>query len=263
MESIFGKIQEIVSEGRPAALATIVECRGSTPRKPGARMIVYPNGTIDGTIGGGALEKQAIEEALQVLAEGAPKLIRIVLHDDVPGSGVGICGGEASVFLERIGSAPRLLIFGAGHVGRMLARMAEEFDFTIAVFDDRREFADPALFSPRVKVHCAPFGQAIELLKPTPEDYIVIMTYGHEHDGQLLRDALKTPAKYVGMIGSRKKCLKIKEDLVKEGFTPQQIERAAAPIGLPIGAHTPAEIAVSILAQLIQVANGLSPDGED
>lgn len=255
MTSIFQRIQELIDEGRPAALATVVESSGSTPRKPGARMIVYPDGSIEGTVGGGSVEKHVIEEALTLIEKGESRLIHIDLRENKSDSVGGICGGEMRVFIEIIGNAARLLILGAGHVGRTLARMAKELDFRVVVYDDREEQAAPDQFPSEAKVICGPFEKAMETMQPASRDYIAIMTYNHALDESLLKDALETPAKYVGMIGSKTKSRQVKEHLANQGVSQERLDAVHAPIGLPIGAHSPAEIAVSILSEIVKVTN--------
>ncbi len=257
MIPIFSRVQKIIDEGQVAALATVVESHGSTPRKPSARMIIFRDGTIEGTVGGGALEKKVIDEAAEVIKTGQPKLVEIELQDNTPHSVGGICGGGVKIFLEKIGNIPRLFIFGAGHVGQTLARMAVEFDWEVVVYDDREEFTNPANFPEYVKTVHAPFEEALERLQPTEQDYIVIVTYKHANDSTVLKQALQYPARYIGMIGSELKCVRIKDKLLDEGVSEEHLQRVVAPIGLDIGAHAPNEVAVSILAQLIRVMNGL------
>ncbi|RJP34239.1 MAG: xanthine dehydrogenase [Candidatus Omnitrophota bacterium] len=255
MERIFARIQELFDQHNAAVLATVVESHGSTPRKSGSRMIVFPDGAIEGTIGGGGLEKKVIQEALAVFQSGESKLVHIALRENEPTSVGGICGGELRVFLERIGTLPRLLIFGAGHVGQTLARMAGEIELQVVVYDDRVEFIRPELFPPYVKIVHGSFDQAMETLQPARDDFIVVVTYQHANDQQVVRQALDTPARYIGMIGSEIKCMRIRENMREQGVLQEQLDRIHAPIGLPIGGHTPAEVAISILAQVVQVMN--------
>ncbi|MBN2329230.1 MAG: XdhC family protein [Candidatus Omnitrophica bacterium] len=252
MTSLFGRAQELLDENRTAALATVVETKGSSPRKPGARMIVYPDGSIEGTVGGGGLEKRVIEESLALMKKGESRLLHISLHDQAPGASEGMCGGEMRVFIESIGGAPRLLILGAGHVARTLARMAVELDLNVMVYDNREEYADDKYFPSQVRVIHGPFENAMERLEPAPRDSIVIMTYNHEWDQSLLKDALETSAGYVGMIGSQTKCKQIRDNLTKLGIPGERLRQAHAPIGLPIGGHAPAEISISILGEMIR-----------
>lgn len=255
MRPTFLRIQQLVDERIPSALATVVESSGSTPRKPGSRMIIFPDASIEGTVGGGALEKSVIDRATELIKSGESKLVEIELRENTPHSVGGICGGALKVFIETLGMAPRLLIFGAGHVALTMAQMAQELDLQIVVYDDREEFARPERFPLNVKVICGPFEQAMEILQPTPMDYITIVTYKFTLDALVLQHALETPAHYIGMIGSEVKCLRVMNDLSKAGVPQEKLDRVHAPIGLPIGAHTPAEVAVSILAQIVQIMN--------
>lgn len=255
MRSIFQRIQELYEEGRAAALATVVEASGSTPRKPGARMIVYPDGSIEGTVGGGGVEKRVIEEALNVIEKGQSRLIHMDLREKKSDTVGAVCGGELRIFVEAIGNVPRLLILGAGHVGRTLAGMAAELDLRVVVYDDREEQTDRDQFPPGTRVICGPFKKAMDAIQPTTRDYIAVMTYSHTLDESLLRDALETPAKYVGMVGSKTKCQRVKERLASQGVSQERLNDVHAPIGLPIGAHTPAEIAISILGEIVKEAN--------
>ncbi|HPP03020.1 MAG TPA: XdhC/CoxI family protein [bacterium] len=257
MISIFRRVQELYEEGRPAALCTVVQSAGSTPQKPGARMIVYPDGSIEGTVGGGALEKRVIEEARKVIETGESHLIPIELREHQPHSVGGVCGGEMTVFVEKIGTWPRLLILGGGHVGQTLSRMAAELPLQIVVYDDREEYADPERFPPGVKTVCGPFENAMETLQPTSQDYIAIMTYKYTLDELLVKAAVNTPAKYIGMIGSEMKCRRVRDDLTDQGVPKEKLDRVHAPIGIEIGAHTPPEVAVSILGEIVQVMNGM------
>jgi xanthine dehydrogenase accessory factor len=245
----------LYDERIPAAVATVVESQGSTPRKPGSRMIVFPDGRIEGTVGGGALEKRVIEVAQEILRTGEPQLVPIELRENAPHSVGGVCGGALRVFIEPVGTPPRLLVFGAGHVGQTLAEMTRELDLQVVVYDDREEYAQAERFPAHVKVVCGPFPEAMSRLQPTSGDLIAIMTYQFMKDEQLLKDALETPARYIGMIGSELKCLRVMNDLKKLGVAPERLDGVHAPIGLPIGAHTPAEVAVSILAQIIRTLN--------
>lgn len=255
MTPIYTRIQQLSDERIACAVATVVESSGSTPRKPGSRMIVFPDGSIEGTVGGGALEKSVIEEARRAIENGESRLVYIELRENTPNSVGGVCGGDMRVFIEPIGKGPRLLIFGAGHVGQTIARMAQELDFQIVVYDDRPEFAVPERFPEGVKTVCGPFTEAVAKLQPTNQDYIAIMTYKFTLDAQILKDAVETPARYIGMIGSEVKCMRVMNDLSKQGVAQEKLDKVYAPIGLPIGAHTPAEVAVSILAQVVQIMN--------
>lgn len=218
-------------------------------------MIVFPDQSIEGTVGGGALEKRVIDEAITSIKSNQNKLIQIDLRENSEHSVGGICGGDLKVFVEVLGQTPRLLIFGAGHVGQTLAEMAHPLELDIEIYDDRDEFTRPERYPKGVKPFCVPFEEAITKANPKPCDFIVIMTYKFTHDSQLLYDALQTQAHYIGMIGSDIKCMRVINDLKKKGVTQEKLDFVHAPIGLDIGAHTPAEVAVSTLAEIIKVSN--------
>lgn len=257
MFEVYSRVVEIDKKGKAAALCTVVESKGSTPRKPGSRMIVYPDGSIESTVGGGALEKKVITEALAVIEQGEAKLLHIALRENEADSVGGICGGELQVFIEPIGTQSRLIIFGGGHVGCTLAQIAQHLDVKLVVIDDRDAQSLPGQFPDSAEVLCIPFEQALERIKPSPRDYVVIMTYKYTHDMEILNQALQTQAKYIGMIGSEVKCMRVMHELGQRGVSLEQLNRVHAPIGLPIGAHNPAEVAVSVMAQIVKVMNGI------
>ncbi len=256
--SIFQRIQELFEEGKSAILATVVESTGSTPRKPGARMIVFPDGAIEGTIGGGAMEKKVIDEAMALMGSNESRLLHIDLRENKSDSVGAVCGGELRIFIEPIGTVPRLIVFGAGHVGQTLSRMARELNLQVVIYDDREEYAQPDRFPSDVKVICASFESSMEILKPTSLDFLAIMTYRYNHDELIARMALQSSARYVGMIGSELKCMRVRDQLLAQGVSRERVNELHAPIGIPIGGHTPAEVAVSVLAEIVQESNRIS-----
>jgi xanthine dehydrogenase accessory factor len=240
-------------------LATVVSTGGSAPREAGARMAVMPDGSIVGTVGGGILEKTVIEDALAVMGEGRPRLARYDLT--VGEGGIGAeCGGRAEVFLEPVGSAPHLMIVGAGHVGLALARLGVDAGFMVSVIDDRPEFAEKAAIPGiRVVARSADDPSLRDLV--TEHTAIAVITRSHMMDREALQNLAETGAFYVGMIGSRKKVAAEMKALTEAGVDPEALARVHAPIGVAIGAETPAEIAVSILAEIIAVRRtGSTPD---
>lgn len=262
MKGIFGLAQQAIDAGRAAVMAVVVESKGSTPRKAGARMLIYADGDIEGSIGGGRMEKLVIEAAMPLFESGGCQLLRFDL-DYESSHGAAACGGATLVFIERIGSPARLLIFGAGHVGRALARFACEMEFQVIVYDDRVEYADSKYFPDSVQVIHGAMEEGIASLKPAGRDCVAIMTYDYRHDQKLLEAAMQTPARYIGMIGSRSKSKVIRQNLLAAGVSQESLERIHAPIGLDIGAHTPAEIAVSVLAEIIQHTQAQPPEDSD
>ncbi len=254
--------------GEAAVLVTIVESRGSAPRHAGALMAVFEQGSLAGTVGGGKVEAVCLERAARVLVEKADAIEDYDLND-VGKNQLGMaCGGSVRVefaylpagedSVERVrrlaDSQPqsRVLLFGAGHVGRALAALLPGLEFGYLVADDRPEFARTEDFPQADAVLCAGVDQVFSQLTVTEEDYIVIMTRGHQHDQEVLRYALATPAGYIGLMGSRRKIAMTRQALEQAGVAPAEFDRVSTPIGLDIGAETPAEIAVSVAAQLIQ-----------
>jgi xanthine dehydrogenase accessory factor len=253
MTDIYQEIVRIRAEGEEAALVTIVSATGSTPREEGAKMLVKADGSSLGTIGGGSLEAQVIEEAIKVIGQGKPKRLRISLTaKELEAEGM-LCGGELEVFIEPILTPPTLYIFGGGHISLPLAKMSKLLGFKIAVIDDRAEFANADRFPEADMTLADDFTKSLPKLKIDKSSYIVIVTRNHQYDDIVLEWAVGTKAKYIGMIGSKAKTKAIFSHLVAKGIAKEQLDRVHAPIGLEINAQTPEEIAVSILAEIIMV----------
>lgn len=258
MEDIYEAIVAARKSGRRAVLATVVATRGSAPRKEGAKMLVKADGTIIGTVGGGSLEHQCHQEAMLLMGGASPKMCHFELtNEDAAQKGM-VCGGIVDVFLEPLVAPPELFIFGGGHISLTLARIGKMCDFRVVVIDDRPEFANPERFPEADETIAGDISSVTGRLAINPNAYIVIVTRGHQHDAQALEWAAATGAAYVGMIGSRKKIATIYAHLKNRGLTQEQLDRVHAPIGLAIGAETPEEIAVSIMAQVIQIRRGES-----
>jgi xanthine dehydrogenase accessory factor len=253
MSDIYQEIVRVKEAGQEAALVTIVAATGSTPREEGAKMLVKADGSIAGTIGGGSLEAQVIEEAVKVIKLGKPKRIHFTLSDKEASEVGMICGGDMEVFIEPILTAPTLFIFGGGHISLPLAKTSRLLGFKIAVIDDRADFASAERFPEAEMVLAGDFSQAFSRLKVDKTSYIVIVTRGHQHDELVLEWAVGTPAKYIGMIGSKTKVKTIFDHLLAKGVPKEKLDSVHSPIGLAIGAQTPEEIAVSILAEIIKV----------
>jgi xanthine dehydrogenase accessory factor len=253
MSDIYQEIVRIKAEGEEAALVTIVSTSGSTPREEGAKMLVKPDGSILGTIGGGSLEAQVIEEAVKVIKQGKPKRLHFALTAKEADEVGMICGGELEVFIEPILISPTLYLFGGGHISLPLAKMGKLLGFKVALIDDRAEFANPDRFPEADILLAEDFTKSFPKLRIGKSSYIVIVTRGHQHDELVLEWAVGTPAKYIGMIGSKTKVETIFSHLLAKGISRKQLGRVHAPIGLKIDAQTPEEIAVSILAEVIKV----------
>jgi xanthine dehydrogenase accessory factor len=255
-EEVLPAAAAALERGEPAALVTIVRSNGSTPQRAGAKMLVFADGRIVGTIGGGCYENDAIGRARDAIATGKPALVKFDLNDDfVQESGL-ICGGQMEVYIDPIAPAPALYIVGAGHVGWHLARMAADAGFRIHVIDDREKFANADRFPAAETIEVDDIAAWLHRADLPPSAYAVVVTRGHAHDFEALRALAARDLRYVGLIGSRAKIARIFEALTAEGMPAECLARVHAPIGLDIGAITPAEIAVSILAELIAVRHG-------
>jgi xanthine dehydrogenase accessory factor len=219
-------------------------------------MLVFADGRTIGTIGGGCYENDAFWKAREAIASGRSALLHYELNDDFAQENGLVCGGQMDVYIDPLTPSPRLYVVGAGHVGWHLARSAAEAGFRIHVVDDREKFANRERFPDAEDVVSAPIPEWLQSADIPPAAYVVIVTRGHQHDLDALRALAPRELKYLGLIGSRAKVVRIFEALMAEGIPADTLARVHAPIGLDIGAVTPAEIAVSILAQLIAVRRG-------
>ena len=253
---LHAKIAELTLQGVPFVLATITEVTGSSPRGVGAKMLVLADGGIVETIGGGALERQVIADALSCMATGESRSERYELREKGDKALGTLCGGEATVFLD-VHSPPRvLLVVGAGHVGQKLAAMGKLLDHQVIVLDPRRDMVTEDRFPDADQlVHGDPANTS-DLVPISATTHIVIVTHGHLHDTDALRSVIGSPAASIGMIGSARKVQKIRAQLLGEGVPEEQLEAVHAPIGLDIGAETPAELALCIMAEIVADASG-------
>jgi xanthine dehydrogenase accessory factor len=248
---IFEEIIAAKNANAPVVMATVVESLGSAPREEGARMLVKQDGTTVGTIGGGAVEKKVLDEARAMMGAAAPKLVKYELQD------IGMaCGGGMSVFLEPLLPAPRLIIFGAGHIGSFLSRIGKMLDFHVTVVDNRPDFASAERLPWADAVIAEDYLQTIGSLSYSESTYMIIVTHKHAHDFEILEQLIRKPFHYLGMIGSRAKVAKAFQQLRDRGISEEIIKKIYSPVGINIGANTPAEIAISIAAELVAVRNG-------
>lgn len=248
---LYEEIVNLRREGRRGALATIINVRGSIPSFNTAKMLVRDDGSIVGTIGGGCVEADVWQAAREVMEEEKPRTLTFNLNQD-PRYDTGlVCGGTLEVYVEPVLPVPSLYIFGAGHVAQNLYKVARLAGFDIHVIDDRDAYANRERFPEAREIIAEDFEQAMSKLNVNESSYIAIVTRGHRDDMRVLRWAVQTPARYVGMIGSRRKVIAIYKELEKEGLPPALFERVKAPIGIEIGAVTPEEIAVAVVAEMI------------
>jgi xanthine dehydrogenase accessory factor len=249
---LFEEIVKLRRAGRRAALATIVHTNGSIPSYESSRMLVREDGSIAGTIGGGCVEAEVWAAAKEVMQNESPRKMVFNLNNDASYDNGLICGGTLEVFVEPILPQPTLYLFGGGHVSMAVAKAASAAGFAIGVVDDREAFANTERFPMALEVHTS-YEEAFAKLHPNAASYLLIVTRGHKEDMRVLAWAVRTEARYVGMIGSKRKVLSVYKALENEGYKPEEFERVFAPMGLEIGALSPEEIAVSIIAELIVV----------
>ena len=246
---IYEEIVRLKTLGRSSALATIVESKGSSPQKQGAKMLVRYDGTTLGTLGGGCIEAEVIQHAKMALQDGKPRTVPFELTEKAGGL---VCGGNLLVFIEPAFADPRLVILGAGHVGKALATLARFSGFRVIVTDDRPEHANRDSVPDAHEIVVSDFPSVFSRVPVDRGTCIVVATRGHNHDLDAVTAALRTDAGYVGLMGSRRKKGLLMNALRDAGFSKEAIGRVIIPIGLPIGSVTPEEIAVSIVAQIIQ-----------
>lgn len=249
---LFEEIVRMRRAGQRGALATIVHTNGSIPSYESSRMLVREDGSIAGTIGGGCVEAEVWAAAKEVIGSEQPRKMAFHLNHDAAYDAGLICGGTLEIFVEPILPQPMLYLFGGGHVSIATARAAGDAGFAIGIVDDREMFANAERFPMAAEIY-ASYEDAFGKIRPNASSYLVIVTRGHKDDMRVLAWAVGTEARYIGMIGSKRKVLSVYDALAKDGFSPAQFERVHAPVGLDIGALTPEEIAVSIVAELIAV----------
>src|SRR6266705_536670 len=249
---LFEEVVKLRHEGKRGALATIVHTNGSIPSYESSRMLVREDGSIEGTIGGGCVEAEVWAAAKEVMQKEAPRKMVFHLNNEANYDNGLICGGTLEVFVEPILPQPVAYLFGGGHVSMAVARAAHAAGFAIAVVDDREAFANKERF-PMAQELFTSYQQAFEKIRPNAASYLVIVTRGHKEDMRVLAWAVRTEARYVGMIGSKRKVLSVYKALENEGYKPEEFERVYAPMGLEIGALSTEEIAISIVAELVAV----------
>jgi xanthine dehydrogenase accessory factor len=247
---IFEEALRLKRQGRISAIATIVECKGSSPQKQGAKMLVRDDGSLMGTLGGGCLEADVVQAALMAMKDGGPMTIPFELTEREGGL---VCGGTVLVYIEPVLLEPHLVILGAGHVGKTLAKLARFTGFRVTVVDDRADFANRENVPDASDIRVSDFTRAFDQIPVEKATYIVVATRGHNHDLDAVKAALGTDAGYIGLLGSRRKKGLLSNALKESGFSSADIARIIIPVGVAIGSVTPEEIAVSIMAQIVQM----------
>ena len=253
MQEIFNDLKTVIEQGIPAVLCLVTDTTGSTPRKAGSKMLVFHDGSIKGTIGGGSIEFQVIQDALKNISCGAPFSKRFNLEDDLKMH----CGGTMEVYFEAIGCTPKLYIFGGGHIGKALAGYATGLGFRPFVFDQREGIFEEWNTS-EIETRTGDYLQIIDSLTFDNNTYVAIVTHKHDFDETVLLACIKHEFAYLGMIGSKRKVAEIRKNAIENHNIPEaRLEKVDMPIGIPFAAETPAEIAISIIAKIIDVKNTL------
>jgi xanthine dehydrogenase accessory factor len=253
--SVYQALLELEEANQAAAFCTIVRSQGSTPRGVGSKMLVYPDGSIIGTVGGGEVENRVIEEALASLEDGMPRVLPYSMVDPERGD-PGVCGGQLEVFVEPILPPPLLLLVGGGHVGKAVAHLAHWLGFRVAVSDDRPEFCTPEAIPDADTYYPVLMAELPDRITITPWTYLVLTTRGSDVDIEGLPALLETPAAYIGVIGSRRRWEMTRKGLIASGIDEKLLARVHSPIGIELNAETPEEIAVSIMAEILMLRDG-------
>jgi xanthine dehydrogenase accessory factor len=252
---LLSELIEAQDSGEPLVLATVIKARGSVPRQSGAKMLVYSDGRISGTIGGGELEARIIDEALECLSDGEPRVVPYSLVDPQRGD-PGLCGGEVEIFLEPYTPPATLLVIGCGHVGKAVAALGHWLGYRVQVNDDREELASPAQIPDADLYLAGPVADILPDASIHKNTFITVLTRNVHLDRELLPLLVATKAPYIGVIGSRRRWQETRRLLLEDGMVDEDLARIHSPIGLELNAETPEEIAVSILSEIIMIRHG-------
>jgi xanthine dehydrogenase accessory factor len=250
---VYDELIRLRQLGQKCAIATIVQVRGSIPSFESAKLLVREDGSMIGTIGGGCVEAEVWNAAREVMETETPKHMSFNLGQDAAYDNGLICGGQLDVFVEPVIPPPHAIIFGAGHISKSLCKVASLAGFSTTIVDNRESFANAERFPEAGEIFAAEYEDVFPKLNVNESTYLIIVTRGHRDDMRVLRWAATTRARYVAMIGSKRKVLSVAKELEKDGLSRQQLERIHAPMGLEIGAVSPEEIAISVAAEMIAV----------
>ncbi len=247
---LIAKLHELSVAGRAAAMCTVIDTSGSTPRKAGSKMIVTAEGHTFGSVGGGMLEQRVISDALECIASGKTRLGNYNQGSE----GQSTAYGEATVFIDPLPVKKPLYIFGAGHVGQAVSALASGFGFEVTIIDPRKGLLD-SIAKPEIARRCMPWPEALDALPFDEHTFIVVTTNSHESDEEITYACAERPHAYLGMIGSKKKVEEARNTFTQRGMDESLISSIDMPIGMPMRCETPAEIAISIMARMIDVKN--------
>lgn len=246
------QIGEMVRQNKSVALVTVTGSAGSAPAEPGKEMLVGQTGSIGGTVGGGALEYRAVEDAKECIRTGQSRAFHYDLQKDLGME----CGGSADYFVKVYAPAPRLILVGGGHVNHALYQMAVVMGYDVTVIDDRPDIVSPARYPQAKRLVCGDIDEETKKLEIFPEDFVVIATHGHRHDAVALANLAVKKTRYVGMIGSRRKVTETVKKLIEKGVPKAALDSVYAPVGIALGGDEPAEVALSILGEMQLVRRG-------
>lgn len=251
----FQELKDAFNRNQPFVLCTVIETEGSSPGTVGQKMLVFPDGTTAGTVGGGINEERVRSAAVDLFKNGSSRILNFDLANPLDGK-EPICGGRARVFIELQANGPRMVIFGAGHIGKTLAKMAALARFRVTIVDERPEFAREELFPECERVICLPYVEAVAAAQLDDSCHVAVVTPGHVKDREVLEQVLHSEAVYIGLVSSARKMVEMKQSFVAGGHDKNKVEAIFAPIGINLGSTTPEEIAVEILAQTVGFRNG-------
>jgi xanthine dehydrogenase accessory factor len=254
-KSVYQAIAELEAKNETGALCIIVSSQGSTPRRTTSKMLVYTDGSIMGTIGGGEMESRVIAEALAAIKDGKPRLLEYSMTDPQRGD-PGVCGGQLEIFVEPLQPRPILVVIGAGHVGQAVAHLAKWLGYYVVVNDDREGFCTPETVPEGDEFYPVPMAELFQQMKITPWTYLVLTTRGVTVDVPGLPSLIETPATYIGVIGSKRRWATTRQQLIDQGVAEEDLRKVRSPMGLELNAETPEEIAVSIMAEIIMLRQG-------
>jgi xanthine dehydrogenase accessory factor len=250
--NLFQALVDLEKNNGAGALCTIIRSKGSTPRHVTSKMLVFPDGKIIGTVGGGEVENRVIKAALKAIDDKTPRLLEYNMANPERGD-PGVCGGQVEIYVEPILPKPVLVIVGVGHVGKAVAHLAKWLGFIVAVSDDRPDFCNPKAVPEADEFYPVLLEDLSGKLNITPWTYIVLTTRGMDVDVRGLPSLINSNAAYIGVIGSKRRWATTTKKLLETGADLKLIEKVHSPIGLEIHAETPEEIAVSIMAEILKL----------
>ncbi len=256
MTSIYRALAELEERGQAGVVCTIMHSAGSVPRRAGSKMLVYPDGSFIGTVGGGEVESRVIQEAMEALKEGVNRVVNYKMVNPQAGD-PGICGGQLEVFVEPILPRPTVVVIGGGHVGKAVSHLASWLGFRVVVTDDRPEWCTPEVHPDADEFIVAPMDELPEQMAITPQTYLILTTRGLTVDAPGLPNLIRSPAAYIGVIGSKRRWITTRKQILADtDITEEELNRVHSPVGLELNAETPEEIALSIMAEVILARNG-------